>query len=163
MFLATNHGIKPQTVYIKIHSGVSYVDVTTMPYRICIKSTESLLGAKKKQDIRKSTRAVELLSRKISVFEVHSESKHHVVQTVFHELLVEGHELGSEGLEVVDSFVAQLQSVFVVGCYVGHLGLQLTVAVTQQLCYQTLLEDWTRKINMTLNITPNTLTGDDVL
>lgn len=48
---------------------------------------------------------------------------------------------------MVDGFVAQLQSVFVVGCQVGHLCLQLAIRVTQQLCYQTLLEDRMRKIN----------------
>lgn len=71
---------------------------------------------------------------------VQSQSKHHGVQTVFHELLVDGHELGSEGLQVVDSFAAQLQSVFVVSCHVGHLCLQLPIAVTQQLPYQSLSE-----------------------
>lgn len=79
--------------------------------------------------------------------QVHLESKHHGIQTVFHELLVDGHELGGEGLEVVNSFAAQLQSVFVEGCHVGHLCLQLAIAVTQQLRYKTLLEDWMRKIN----------------
>lgn len=74
-------------------------------------------------------------------------SKHHSIQTIFHELLVNGHELGGEGLKVIDSLIAQLQSVFVVGCHVGHLRLQLAIAVTQQLCHQTLLEDWTGKIN----------------
>jgi len=68
-----------------------------------------------------------------------SQSKHHPIQTVFHELLVDGHELGGEGLEVVDGLAAQLQAVFVVGRHVGHLRLQLTIAVTQQLGYQTLL------------------------
>lgn len=72
---------------------------------------------------------VDPLSRKVTIL-VHSESKHHGIQTVLHELLVNGHELCSEGLEVVDSFVAELQSVFVVGCHVSHLRLQLTIAVT---------------------------------
>lgn len=77
--------------------------------------------------------------RKVSVF--YSESKHHPIEAVLHELLVDGHELGGEGLEVVDGFAAQLHPVLVVSCHVGHLRLQLTVAVAQQLGHQTLAGD----------------------
>lgn len=79
---------------------------------------------------------------------VWSGSKHHGIQTVFHELLVNSHELGSEGFEVVDSLASQLQSVFVVSCHVSHLCLQLPVAVAQQLCNQTLSNDRIRYVNM---------------
>lgn len=65
----------------------------------------------------------ELVSPRVSVLSVCLESKHHAIQTVFHELLVNSHELGSKGLKVVDSLVAQLQSVFIEGCHVGHLRL----------------------------------------
>lgn len=75
------------------------------------------------------------------------ELEHHAIETVFHELLVHGHELGDESFKVVDGLVAQLQSVFVVGSHVSHLGLQLTVAVAQQLCHQTLWEHWVRCMN----------------
>ena len=62
---------------------------------------------------------------------VHSKLKHHAIQTILHELLVDGHELGGECLKVVDRFVAQLQSVFVEGGHVSYLCLQLAVAVTE--------------------------------
>lgn len=62
-------------------------------------------------------------------------SEHHAVQTIFHELLVKGHELGDESFQVVDGFAAHLQPVLVIGCHVCHLCLQLTVTVLQQLCY----------------------------
>lgn len=81
------------------------------------------------------------------LFLLQSGSEHHAIQTVFHKLLVHCHELGGESFKVVDSFVAQLQSVFIVSCHVGHVCLQLAVAVTQQLGYQTLFEDRKRKIN----------------
>lgn len=35
-------------------------------------------------------------------------SEHHAIQTIFHELLVNSHELGDERLKVVDSFAAHL-------------------------------------------------------
>lgn len=78
---------------------------------------------------------------------VRSGSKHHGIQTVFHELLVNSHELGSEGFKVVDSLASQLHSVFVVSCHVSHLCLQLPVAVAQQLCNQTLSNDRIRYVN----------------
>lgn len=68
--------------------------------------------------------------------------EHHAIETIFHELLVHGHEPGDEGLEVVDGLVAQLQPVLIVGSQVSHLCLQLPVAVVQQLCEQTLSEHW---------------------
>lgn len=46
---------------------------------------------------------------------------------------------------MVDGFVAQLQSVFVVRCHVGYLRLQLPVTVIQQFFNQTLLDDRTGK------------------
>lgn len=73
--------------------------------------------------------------------------EHHGIETVFHKLLVHGHELGDKRLKVVDGLVAQLQPVFIVGGHVSHLGLQLTVAVAQQLCHQTLWEQWISCMN----------------
>lgn len=66
--------------------------------------------------------------------------EHHAIETVLHELLVHGHELGHESFQVVDGLAAQLQPVFVVGSHVSHLGLQLAVAVAQQLRHQALRE-----------------------
>lgn len=77
--------------------------------------------------------------------QVYLHSEHHAVQTIFHELLVNSHELGDECFKVVDSFVAHLQSVLVVGCHVRHLRFQLAVTVLQQLRHQTLAEEWIRE------------------
>lgn len=71
-------------------------------------------------------------------------SEHHAIQTIFHELLVKGHELGGEGFQVVDGFVAQLQSMLVIGCQVCHLCLELAVTVLQELRHETLVKVWRR-------------------
>lgn len=77
--------------------------------------------------------------------QVYLHSEHHAIQTIFHELLVNSHELGDERLKVVDSFAPHLQSVLVVGCHVRHLCFQLAITVLQQLRHQTLVEEWIRE------------------
>ena len=54
-------------------------------------------------------------------------------QCLFHELEVDGHELGDEGLEVVDRLAALVHPVLEEGRPVGHLVLEPAVAVLEQL------------------------------
>lgn len=68
-------------------------------------------------------------------FDICLHSEHHAVQTILHELLVKGHELGDEGFQMVDGFAAQLQPMLVICCHVRHLCLELAIAVLQQLCH----------------------------
>ena len=53
------------------------------------------------------------------------------------ELHVDGHELGHEGLQVVDGLVALVEPVLVVGRYLAQLRLQLPVTSLGQLLLQT--------------------------
>ena len=59
-------------------------------------------------------------------------------QALVQELLVDGHELDDERLQVEYLLVAQVHLVLKLGCDAHHLRLELLVAHGQQLLKQTL-------------------------
>jgi len=84
---------------------------------------------------------------KLSV--IHQMFKHNVSTLVWHwsedvgnallqEALVDGHELGHEGLEMVDGLLAHLQPVLELGSRLDHLGLELAVTAGYHVLQETL-------------------------